>query len=212
MPAIRHPFRASAETAAVSDFLQPRAVRMNDVDIGQLKTLPTPMSKRGSVIAARRERDPLAVGRPRRPEITALFRSETLDLARRDIHRPERGRAPAASAHEDQPLPIRRNRRLVVVGRIVRQLFETGAIRLDEKKIRRARAIGSEDDERSMRSPSGIIVGILGGEQWMFVAAVGRGDEETDLAGIAESAGHRDLLRSASLSAESRREGPSEQG
>src|SRR5258707_4805293 len=71
--AIRPPFRASSEAAACGNFFEPRAVGVNDVDICQLKALPTTMGKRRIMIAAGGERDPLAVGRPRRPEVTALF-------------------------------------------------------------------------------------------------------------------------------------------
>jgi hypothetical protein len=45
----------------------------------------------------------------------------------------------------------------------------------------------------------------------MFVAAVGRGDEEAHLAGIAESAGHGDLPWSRSLGSESRHQGARDQ-
>ncbi len=151
MPAIRHPLRASAEAAGLSDFLQPRAVWVKDIDIGQLKTLPTPVSERSSVIAARRESNPLTVGRPRRPEITAFSKRQTLDVTRRDIHGPEGRRAPAAAAHKNQLFAVRRKRRLIVVGRIVRQSLETGTIRLDEKRS----ADPARSEVKTMDDPSG---------------------------------------------------------
>src|SRR5215472_897123 len=50
---VAHPFRTSAKISALSDFLDSGAVGTNEINVGQLKTLPTSMAKRESVPADR---------------------------------------------------------------------------------------------------------------------------------------------------------------
>ena len=82
--------RAAAEVAVLGDTLQPGAVRMNDVDVGELQVLPAAVRHRHRAAAVRRERDPLAVRRPRRPEIAARAPvRQRLRPPRLQIHRPQ---------------------------------------------------------------------------------------------------------------------------
>ena len=72
------------------DALQPGAVRMNHVEIDELQVLPAAVCRNGSVRAAvGRERDPLAVGRPRRTEVAAVPRRQRLRPPRLQLQRPE---------------------------------------------------------------------------------------------------------------------------
>ncbi len=48
---------------------EPRAVGVNEIDVDELEPLPTAFRSGKVAVAVRREGDPLAIGRPRRPEI-----------------------------------------------------------------------------------------------------------------------------------------------
>ena len=60
--AVRLPLWAAAETAVRRDLLEARAVGVDDIQVAQLKVLPTSLGKRQVAQSVGRKRDPLPVG------------------------------------------------------------------------------------------------------------------------------------------------------
>src|SRR5437762_14139409 len=114
---------------------------MDDVDVGELQTLPAAVRERQRPAAARRKRDPPAIRRPRWAEISALAGRQRLRMPACDIERPQIGSTTGASGDECELLAVGRKRRLIVVRGTVGQSFETGAVRLYAKEIRRALSV-----------------------------------------------------------------------
>src|SRR6266540_6850529 len=100
--------------------------------------LPSPVCEGQVAFAIRRERDPVAIRRPRRSEVATGAGSERGCAPRLKIQRPEIRRSTRACADEYELLPVRRKRRLIVVRRIVVQALDAAAIRLHTKQICRA--------------------------------------------------------------------------
>src|SRR5262249_33819851 len=152
-----------------------------DVEVCELKMFPASMRKWQVTHSVRRERNPLAVGRPRRSEISSRPRSYHFSRPRPQIHRPKVGRAAGPSAHKHESFAVWRKRSLVIIGGAVGESFQTGSVRFHSIQICGAVALGREDDRRSIWRPNRIVVNVSWGNQWMLVATVSRSYEQANL-------------------------------
>src|SRR5579883_2602738 len=108
MAVVADPFRTAAEITALRDLPQTGAIRVNDVDVGQLKALPAAVAERERVAAAGGEGDPLSVGRPGRAEISSGARCQRACAARGQVESPQNGMAAIARRDKNELLAIRR--------------------------------------------------------------------------------------------------------
>src|SRR5262249_34130636 len=98
-------------------------------------------------------------------------------------------------ADECQLSAVGRKGRLVVVGRVVSQAFESAAVSLHAIEIRGAVTLRGKHDECAIRRPRWVVVGAGRGQERMLVTSVRCGDKEIELAGLREHARKHDLLR-----------------
>ena len=147
----------------VGDALQPRAVGVHEIDVRELQVLPAAAAHRHRAAAIGGERDPFAVGRPRRPEVAAGPRRQRLRLLRLQIHRPQIGRAAVASRDEHELFAVGRERGLIVVGGTIGQALEAGAVGFDAKEIGGSFAVRCEDDRSAVGRPDRVVVDLRRG-------------------------------------------------
>jgi hypothetical protein len=167
---------------------------VHQINVRELEVLPAAAAHRHRAAAIGGERDPLAVGRPGRPEIAARPRGQRLPFSRLQIHRPQIGGPTVASGDEDQLLAVGRKRGLVVVGGTVGQALEAGSVGSDPKEIGGAFAVRCEDDRPAVGSPDRVVVNLAQTQEGMLVAAVRVGDEQTNLPGVWPDPREDDLL------------------
>ena len=168
---------------------------MHEIDLGALQRLPASVREGKARAAIRRKRDPRAIRRPRRAIVTAGARGERLRAMRANVERPEIGRAVRARRDEHDLLSVPREGRLIVVRRTVGEPFEAGAVRLHPIQVCRAVALGRERDPAAIRRPRRVVVDVSRARERMLVAAVGVGDEQSDLFRDGKHPREEDLLR-----------------
>src|ERR1700687_6104936 len=149
-----------------------RSVWMDKINIGQLQMFPTPLRRRQRAAASRGESDPIPVRRPRGTEIAA-HSGQRLSLACAQVKSPEIRPAPGPSADKDDLFAIWRECSLIIVSRMLGELFKTGTIRLNAIQIRRTVAFGSKDNPFAVAGPSRIVVEAFGFEERTLVATIG---------------------------------------
>ena len=104
--AISGPLRASTKALPIGEPLQSGTVRMRDIKLDELKSLPSAVSERHRASAIGRKRDPPSIGRPGRPEVAAGSGRQRLRPTRRQIHRPEISRSIGSRRDENQLLAV----------------------------------------------------------------------------------------------------------
>ena len=194
--AIGRPLRRSGGNARPrSQSAEPVPVRVNDVDTQLLRMLPSRLGNfvRLEVeISVRGERDPLAVGRPRRPEKAVQLARRRLQgrcarqiaqLARPEIHYPDVGRMRAAGRNERHLIPVWRKCRLIVKRWVVGEALQPRPIHAYAIEIGFAGAVafGGKHDPFAIRRKGCVIVESGGGKQRMFAGAIDVGDVERHL-------------------------------
>ena len=162
-PAVSRPLRAAAKAAVLGDSLQPGPVGMDDVEIDEVQMFPAPVGERQVARSIGRERNPLPVGRPRRPEVSSGPRRQRLAACASADPCVHRSAVPSARVvTKTSCLSVRRERGLIVVRRAVGEAFQAAAVRLDAIQIRRAVALGREDDRRAVGGERGVVVDVGG--------------------------------------------------
>jgi hypothetical protein len=91
--------------------------------------------------------------------------------------------------------PSGRHSRLIVVGGIGGETFETGAVGLHAKEIGRALTVRCKDDALAVGRKHRIVVEVGRAQERTFLAAVGGGDEHAESAGIGRHPCIDDLFR-----------------
>jgi hypothetical protein len=91
---------------------------MDQIDLRRLPSRKSPDAFAKGRIAVRRKREPLAIRRPRRPEIAVVVLRESTSLARGEVKQPKICMT-ATTADENELLAVGRERALVVEGRVV---------------------------------------------------------------------------------------------
>src|ERR1039458_7177206 len=176
--AVGRPLGTAAESAMLGDTLETAAVGVDQIHVNHVQALPAALGGAKIAIAVRGEGNPFSVGRPGGTEIAAVSGGEWDGLAAGDIEDKDVGFAGGACGYEDDLLAVWRECGLIVVGGVVGEAIEAGAIGMDAVEIGRAGALGGEDNPVSDGRPGVIVVKRGGLGERAFRGAIGIGDEE----------------------------------
>jgi len=131
---------------------------VNDVNVDELEPLPTAFRRRKTAVAVRREGDPAAVRRPRRPEITTSPCGQRPLLTSCEVQDPEIRKTLGPRRDEDNLSTIGRECGLIVVGRAGGQPFDVAAVRMHAKEIGGAGPLRGEGNPISFGRPRGTVI------------------------------------------------------
>src|ERR1019366_9458296 len=154
--AVGCPLGADAESAMLGDTLEAAAVGVDQIHVNHVQALPAALGGAKVAVAVGREANPFSIRRPGGAEVAAVSGGERGGLAAGDVEEPDVGFAGGACGYEDELLAVWREGGLIVVGGVVGEAIEAGAVGMDAVEIGRASALGGEDDPISEGRPGGI--------------------------------------------------------
>ena len=108
---------------------------MNEIDADELEPLPSAFGGGKAAVAVRREGDPLAIGRPRRPEIATPSCGQRPRLAGGEVQDPKIRKTLSPRRDKGNLAAIGRECGLIVVGRIGGQPFDVAAVGMHTEEI-----------------------------------------------------------------------------
>ena len=156
--AVSRPSGTAAEVPVLRNTPKPRAVGVNEIDVDQLEPLPTAFRGGKAAVAVRREGDPAAIGRPRRPEIATPPCGQRPRFAGGEVQDPKIRKTRGPRRYKCDLPPIGRECGLIVVGRIGGQAFDIAAVGTHAEEIGGAFPFRRKYDPIAPGRPRGIVI------------------------------------------------------
>ena len=156
--AVSRPSGVAAEVSVLRNTLEPRAVGVNEIDVDELEPLPSAFGGGKAAVAVRREGDPLAIGRPRRPEIATPSCGQRPRLAGGEVQDPKIRKTLGPRRDKGDLAAIGRECGLIVVGRIGGQPFDIAAVGMHAEEIGGSAPLRRKGDPIARGRPRGIVI------------------------------------------------------